>query len=266
MTFQLERAPFIAIATRRDVSAPAGSPICAAIYAPGIPCAAWRGHQDWAASLTYAFLTRTEDGCQWLGRTCLQRHDHRADPQPWQRALANRHFLAGTGLEPGWRQSTRRSYWPLVPLIGLMLQLEPDKGILRGYLRRITRGKRDLTQPQKQTLLKMLRERGSRQRSSWRAERQAHRRILKRRRDLTFRLARLEALELKREDQEAVGSLQAANTRWEYGRMESLSEGQEGLVRALEAQYLSQRQERATTLAGVLSTSSTGAVREGVET
>lgn len=261
MTFELERASFIALVDRRDDLALATSPIRAAIYAPGIPCAAWRGHRDWAASLTYAFLALVEDEVRWLGGTCLQTYHHDANPQPWQTALDNRHFLAGTDLDPGWRRSTRRSYWPLVPLMGLMLQVEPQHRMLRGYLAYITGGRREFSRRQKETLLSIFRERGAKPRAKWREEHRAHHRILKRRRDLAFRLARLEALELTAEDREAVLSLKAQNVRWRYGRMQTLSEGQEGVVRALEAQYLEQRQERANTLAETLGGSLQGTFR-----
>jgi len=120
-----------------------------------------------------------------------------------------------------------------------------------GYLQRLTTAKADLSSAQKKIVLAMLRERGAPRRAGqpWRAELAAHARVLQRRRDLTFRLGRLAALDLEHADRETLQRLQARNTAWAYGRMRALSTGQASVSAALEAQYLEQRLAGAQELA-----------------
>jgi hypothetical protein len=87
---------------------------------------------------------------------------------------------------------------------------------------------------------------------SWAEELAEHTKTLRRRRDLAFRLGRLAALHLRRGDAETVSSLREYNVRHEDKRMKALTEGQEKLVRALEARYCDERAEAAEVLAGRL--------------
>lgn len=136
-------------------------------------------------------------------------------------------------------------------MIGLMLQVEPEKDILRGYLKRVTRGKRSFTPREKETLLNILRERGGTFRAphqdgvAWDRELKEHHKVLKARRDFAFRLARLSALDLDAEDMSTVRSLQAYNTGWKNGRMKRLTEPQVRLLLFLEARYSEERERAA---------------------
>ena len=245
--FQLSTTPYIALVRREDIGAPPDCPICLAVYAPGTTCADWRYHQDNAAFISYGFLAYWHDDWSLLGETCLSRYFPGTQTQSWKTALDNRHPFAGTGLPDDWRRRTRKRYWRLMPLIGLMLQVESrerTRGLLHGYIEWATRDKAEFSDRQKHTLLAILRERGVRKRNDWSQEIEGHKRILKTRRDLAFRLARLAALDLSPDDLETVRSLQRWNTGWSSsGRMRQLSPAQVGLVRSREAQYLEQRRE-----------------------
>ena len=253
--FQLGCQPYIALVRRVDVETTPDDPVQLAIYAPGTVCFYWLDHWQRAASFSYGFLVWVGDRWGLVGPDCLQSNFARADPQPWRTALDQRHPLAGTGLGVNWRAQTRRAYWRLIPLMGLILQVEPKHGILRGYLERATRGKRPFTEGEKRTLLNILRERGGqvcatgRHRKAWDRELRSHLRVIKARRDLAFRLARLATLDLEAEDRAKVESLQACNTAWRNRRMMSLTEAQVALVGALEARYFEQRVEAAEALA-----------------
>jgi len=262
--FQLDRQPYIALVRRVDVKTGPDDPVQLAIYAPGTVCLYWPDHEQGAASFNYGFLVWVQrlwsrDCWGLVGPDCLKVRCAGFDPQPWRTALNQRHPLAGTGLGIDWRNQTRREYWRLVPLMGMILQVEPDRGTLRGYLKRATTmGKRPFTPPDERTLYKILRERGSQMhivkptQEARNRELKAHFGIIKRRRDLAFRLARLAALNLDTDDRAKVESLQAFNTQWRNGRMMSLTENQVRLVGALEAKYFEQRKEAAEALAQAL--------------
>jgi hypothetical protein len=84
-----------------------------------------------------------------------------------------------------------------------MLQVEPEKHILRGYLNRVAQNKRAFTPREKERLLEILRERGDTFPDSWETwshELTAHHCVIKARRDRAFRLIRLSGLGLKAED------------------------------------------------------------------
>ncbi len=252
-SFELGNRPYIALVRWADVETSPDDPVRLAIYAPGSICLYGFDHKRGAASFSYGFLTYRFDswhqGAIWgfAGSKCLTNYQNEAYPQPWKTALDRRHSLAGTGLDVDWRRETQRRYWRLVELMGLILQVEPDRGILRGYLGRATRNKRSFTVSEKRTLLNMLRERGGTERAAvgnegtWKRELDAHWRIIKRRRDLAFRLARLSALDLRAEDQSSVESLQAHNVSWKDGRMRVLIRTQERLIAVMETKYYQQR-------------------------
>ena len=256
-TFELGSQPYVALVQRMDVETTPDDPVRLAIYAPGSICLYWRfDHEPGATSFRYGFLTRHVQTAIWgfAGPKCLIGQQNGGNPQPWKTALDRRHFLAGTGLDVDWRRETRRPYWRLVKLMGLILQVEPNRSILRGYLGRATRNKRPFTPNEKRTLLDILRERGGTERAAagdkkmWQRELDAHLWVIKRRRDLAFRLARLATLDLSAEDRSAVESLRAYNVSWRNGRMRVLDEGQKGKVAAMEAQYRVQRAEAAQAL------------------
>jgi hypothetical protein len=162
----------------------------------------------------------------------------------WQTVLDNRHPLAGMGVPDDWRKRTRKRYWKVVPLLGLLIQVEPREStreMLYGYLHQVVQNRGELTNRQKKVLMEILRERGAGAQRSWPEERAAHYQVLKRRRDLAFRLARLAALDLKPDHAEQVRSLRKQNTAWSGGRMRQLTPKQEDLVKALEAEYRDQR-------------------------
>ncbi|MCP4543454.1 MAG: hypothetical protein GY832_40600 [Chloroflexi bacterium] len=82
---------------------------------------------------------------------------------------------------------------------------------MRGYLDQVTSDKNEFSPSQKRTLLNILRERGANRQATWNWDRElgAHLRIIKNRRDLAFRLARLAALDLDAKDRVTVESLRA---------------------------------------------------------
>jgi hypothetical protein len=265
--FDLGEQTYIALTRPEDLTGLPDYPIHAAVYAPGLACADYGDHRDGAALLHYAYLVPRS--LHWwhasdavgppvlLGATCARGHHRDAQPGLWRTALDNRHPLAGTGLADDWRDRTKRRYWRIVPLLGLMIQVEPresTRGLLLGYLRRITREKDDLTKKQKWTLLDILRERGADPMDDWSKELKAHYKELKRRRDLAFRLARLRELELAPEDAKIVSDLREDNTAWSRGRMRRLTKDQKRLIRALEAQHLKQRVAATEALAWRLAT------------
>lgn len=253
--FQLSTSPYVALASRKEVRAPSDCPIHLVVYAPGTACADWRYHKDNAALVSYGFLAYWRDAWSLMGETCLRSYFASVQTQPWKTALDNRHPLAGAGLPDDWRASTRRGYWRLVKLMGLMAQVEPrekTRGLLHGYIEWAARDKAEFSRGQKIVLLEILRERGVRTGEDWGQELAAHGRILKARRDLAFRLARLAAFNLSTEDRIKVESLQAQNIAWRNGRMASLSKKQVRLILALEAEYLEQRLEAAKSLAQTL--------------
>jgi hypothetical protein len=148
------------------------------------------------------------------------------------------------GVPDDWRTRTRKRYWKIVPLLGLVIQVEPREStreMLYGYLHQVVQNRGELTNRQKKVLMEILRERGAEVRGDWSEEREAHYRALKRRRDLAFRLARLGALELAPEAAATIRSLRKQNTAWSGGRMRQLTPKQEDLVKALEAEYHDQR-------------------------
>ena len=241
--FDLTTLPYLARVTATEVGDMRSPSPPVALYAPGLVCADTGAHRDAAATLYVGFLASVYARWGWLGRTCYAAWQPGADLAPWETALRNRQLLTGTGLSPAWRATTQRHYWTLAPALALLWQVEPHKGFLLGYLQRLTTDKADLSHAQKKTVLEMLHERGAPRRSGqpWRAELSAHTRVLQRRRDLTFRLGRLAALDLEHADRETVQRLQAWHTGWASGRMRSLSAGQVSVITALEAQYLEQR-------------------------
>ncbi|MBU0496286.1 MAG: hypothetical protein KKA73_01575 [Chloroflexi bacterium] len=260
-TFQLGQQPYIALTQWSDVVTQPQDPVDLAIYAPGTCCYYWEDHRQHAAACHHLHQVWIEDPGTWglVGPQCLEFYFQDTNPQAWQTGLEQRQALVGTGLGVDWRAGTRRDYWVLVQLIGLMLQVESDLGILRGYLHRATRmDRREFTPGEKRTLLKLLRERGGTERAvgpdaqAWHREREAHYRVLKRRRDLAFRLARLGALDLYGSDRATVQSLAADNIRLVGDRIGILTREQEKLVGALEAQYLEQRIAAGTDLAWTL--------------
>jgi len=258
--FQLGSRPYIALVQRADVETTLDDPVLLAIYAPGTVCYYWSDHWQRAASITYAFLVRTSDRWALAGADCLGARTGFAgiNPQPWRTALDQRHPLAGTGLGLDWRDHTRREYWPLIPLMGMILQVEPGHDTLRGYLHRATHGKRPFIPDEENTLRAILRERGGMAPTADRDQELSDQelrhcyRVIKARRDLAFRLARLAALDLKAGDRATVESLQASNTRWCNGRMMSLTERQVALLASLEARYRKERAEAAVALAHAL--------------
>ena len=182
--------------------------------------------------------------------------------QPWRTALKNRHPFAGTKLKPGWRRTTQRRYWKLVPALALMWQTEPHKTFLRGYLKWMTTGKHTLSDKQRDTIIAMLQERGASRKRAWSSTQElaAHTRVILRRRNLAFRLGRLAALDLTSKDGDKVSSLQKQNVAWKHRkRMKSLTKSQEKLIGALEASYRVERAEATRGLAERL------AVKHGIE-
>ena len=260
--FQLGRKPYVAVVQRPDVATTRNDPVHLGIYAPGTCCHYWRDHRQRAATCYYLYLAWDDYPGAWVltGTECLQYYFPAANQLVWRVGLDQRQASAGAGLAVNWREETRREYWALVRLMGLLLQIEPDLGILRGYIHRATGlGKRPFTPKEKEWLLAQLRQRGGTVRAlgkgdapGWRRERAAHYRVLQRRRDLAFRLARLGALELSGSDQDTVRSLAACNIRLEAGRLGILTKSPEQLVGALAAQYFEQRQRAAAALAGDL--------------
>ncbi len=140
--FELGSRPYLAWARRWDVKPNQKDTIQLAIYAPGTICSDWHRHHQRAGSLSYGFVICQVDHSDWrprstwrlYGSQCVQRHREHSRPQAWQTVLDQRHPLIGTGLKANWRDQAKRRYWRLVPLIGLMLQVEPEHGLLRGYL------------------------------------------------------------------------------------------------------------------------------------
>lgn len=130
----------------------------------------------------------------------------------------------------------------------------------RGWLEKDSAAgnKRSFIPDEKRTLLNILRERGGTERAAvgnegtWKRDLDAHWRIIKRRRDLAFRLARLTALGLCAEDQELVESLRASNVNWRDGRMRVLTEKQERLITVMETRYDQQRTKVSQDLAQTL--------------
>ena len=250
----LGQRPYIAAVRAADAAVSATGRVQLAIYAPGTVCYCAADHWQQAASAASNFLAWLDDSTGWalLGPECLRSRYPAVDLRPWQHGLAQHHFLRGPGLAADWRHQTRRDYWRLVPVMALILQVEPGLGILRGYLDRATRrDKREFTPAEKRELLRIIRQRGGPARArdadpaSWDQELKSHRQVLRRRRDLAFRLARLETLALGRADQDQVRSLAAANTRWRGEQLGSLTEKQERLVAALEAVHFTARAQAA---------------------
>jgi hypothetical protein len=248
--------PYIALVRREDVGVLDDNPVHAAIYAPSTVCAYFADHQATASSTSYAYLVEVRAGWGLVGPSCLEARlaSYGADARPWRTALDRRHLIAGTGLGDGWRKATPRKYWRLVPVMGLMLQVEPQHKALRDLLARMTAGRdAELSPKQKQLLMSILRERGGEPHAdSWDRELKGHLRAAKARRDLVFRLSRLAALDLAADDAEAVSSLLAYATGWRAGRMQSLSPAQVHLVGVLEARTFDLRREAAEMLAGEL--------------
>ncbi|HDQ73921.1 MAG TPA: hypothetical protein ENN19_17765 [Chloroflexi bacterium] len=253
--FQLTQQPYIAA-----VRPAADDPFRLAIYAPGTLCTFWRDHRDATASFNYGFLIlvpqwRSAPVWRLVGPHCLQNFCSTANPQPWISGLNQRHPLAGTGLPLDWRDHTRRRYWRLTPLMGMILQMEPNHRTLRSILGRMTQAKYTLSAAEKRTLLAILRERGgdvwarAEDQQAWSRELKAHFHVIKRRRDLAFRLARLAALDLSEQDRETVASLQAFQFKWRFQQVRRLSAAQEGLIGALEARYHEQRTDASHALA-----------------
>ena len=157
--FELGNQPYIAHVRWVDVETTPDDPVRLAIYAPGSICLYGFDHKRGSASFGYGFLTYRLDSWPqrviwgFAGSKCLTNYQNKANPQPWKTALDRRHPLAGTGLDVDWRRETRRRYWRLVELMGLILQVEPERGILRGYLGRATRNKRSFTPKEKRTLI-----------------------------------------------------------------------------------------------------------------
>ncbi|MCP4543455.1 MAG: hypothetical protein GY832_40605 [Chloroflexi bacterium] len=124
-TLQFDNSSYIALVRRTDVETTPDDPVQLAIYAPGTVCFYWPDHQQQTASFNYGFLVY--DTCRFWkrawglsGSRCLVVNVNRANVQPWKTALNQRQSLAGTGVDIGWRWETRKSYWRLVRLIGLM--------------------------------------------------------------------------------------------------------------------------------------------------
>lgn len=254
--FKLDRRAYIAFVRRADVKTTPDDPIQLGIYAPGTVCLYWFDHDRGAGSFYYGFLVWARDCWGLVGFDCAKEHFHGANPQPWETALDQRHPLVGTGLGVNWRNRTLRKYWRLVPLMGMILQVEPNKDILRGYLNRATTRKRTFTPPETKTLQDILRERGSDEHTADHVTRdqkiKSYLKVIKARRDLAFRLARLAALDLDADDETKVASLQAFNTQRRGKRISSLTDKQVRMVGAIEAQYLDQRIEVADALAQAL--------------
>ncbi len=249
--FAVTRLPYLARVSWQEVGDAHPRAPQLAVYAPGLACADPDAHQDVAARLHYGFLAQPYEQWGFLGPTCYVAWRPGVSLAAWETALEQRHFLAGTGLALPWRSTTQRRYWTLVPALALLWQVEPHKAFLRGWLKRLTTNKQLLTKQQKATLLTMLRERGAARVAgqAWPAELAAHTRILRRRRDLAFRLGRLAALDLAAEDAWRVQQLQAQNTAWERGRMVALPEHTTRRIAALEARYVDARRAAAGQLA-----------------
>lgn len=256
--FELQRLQVLAQVQRIDLEWK--SPLRAAtpelaIYAPGLPCADPDGHRDTAATLNYGYLIHIHEREGFVGRTCYEAYRPQVDLAPWETALTNRHYVAGTGLRPDWRSTTLRRYWAWVPALALLWQVEPHKAFLLGYLQRLTTGKQPLTANQEATVRAMLRERGGIMRypdDRWVEELAVHVMVLRARRDLAFRLGQLLTLDLSAEDLETVENLRMRNMAWERGHMQSLSSRQVSIIRALEAQHLEERLVRNWNLAAEL--------------
>jgi hypothetical protein len=255
--FDLRHSPYIALARREDVGVPDDDPVRAAIYAPSTVCAYYADHESTASSTSYAYLVEMGDGWGLVGPSCLEARlgPYGANAQSWRTALDRRHPIADTGLGDGWRKTTPRKYWRLVPVMGLMLQVEPQHKTLRDLLARMTAGKdAELSPKQRQLLVTILRERGGEAHAvddldAWDRELKGHIRVAKARRDLVFRLSRLAALDLAADDAEAVSSLLAYATGWRAGRMQRLSPAQAHLVEVLEARNFDLRLEASQALA-----------------
>lgn len=242
--FTLTRLQYLARVTADELDDAHPQTPLLALYAPGLSCMDTGGHRDTAATLNYGYLIHIHDRWGFVGRACYEAYRPQADLARWETALANQHYLMGTGLRSDWRSTTLRCYWTWIPALALLWQVEPHKTFLLGYLQRLTTDKQTLTPNQEATVRAMLRERGAIGRypaDRWAEELAAHSTVLRARRDLAFRLGQLLCLELFTADRETVTSLQAYHTAWEYGRMQSLSARQVSVIRALEAQYLEQR-------------------------
>lgn len=262
--FRLDNQPYIALVRRSDVKTTPDDPLQLAIYAPGTVCFYWLDHQQKAASFSYGFLVygiphswNLEGAWGLAGPSCAGDGMNGINLQPWKTALNQLHPLVGTGLDVDWRRGTQRSYWRLVKLIGLMIQVEPQSSIqdmLRSYLHHITRDKAEFSLKQKRTLLTILRKRGANRQDTWNwnQELDAHLSVIETRRDFAFRLARLAALDLDAKDLPTVESLRAFNTSWRDRRMRSLTAKQKKLVSILEAKYLEQRASVSQALAQAL--------------
>jgi hypothetical protein len=258
-TFDLYTADYLALVTAADLGLDTSIPgvPTLAVYAPGLICAEVSGHQDAAATLHFGFLApiSRESGDRirgFLGRTCFESRGKSMSLQRWQTALENRQPLTAVEIPLDWRRTTQRRYWKVVPALALVLQVEPQKGFLHAYLRRMTTKKQALSAKQEAVVQAMLRERGAFRQRGWSqaAEQRAHLQVIRRRRDLAFRLGRLAALDLKPEDAEIVVSLRKQNVAWRSRRRwGSLTESQEGLIRCLEARYRDERAEAARALA-----------------
>ena len=115
--------------------------------------------------------------------------------------------------------------------------------------------KRPFSPSEENTLQNILHERGSKERAAdpdheTRDQKlKSYLQVIKARRDLAFRLARLANLDLDADDEAKVASLQAFNTQWWGKRISSLTKKQVRMVGAIEAQYLEQRIEVADALA-----------------
>lgn len=245
-SFNLDDQSYIALARRSDLDISEDAHIWAAVYAPGMTCTAWSLHYDKANTLKYGYLARLGDQWNLMGRNCLINYRSNARPGRWKTMLDNRHPLAGLGVRDDWRSQTRRSYWRVVPMIGLMIHVEPrsrTRKMLRGYLDRITSNKQQLTDAQRQTLWDIICERGDFVTDDHHGDLDRLYRVLKQRRDAAFRLARLSALHLSAADRERVCSLRKHNTTWRYNRMKQLSDSQLSLLKTLEVRYLEQRRE-----------------------
>jgi hypothetical protein len=140
--------PYLTLVTAAELPNPPQGPIKAAVYAPGLICGAADDHRDAAATLTYGFLLPDAVRQSFFGSTCVTHWAPEAQPQPWQAALEQRHYVAGTEVPVNWRATTRRDYWRVVPLVSLIVSVEPrqkTRAMLRGYLKQMTTAHQRLT-------------------------------------------------------------------------------------------------------------------------
>ena len=256
--FDLYHSPYIALVHRSDVETTPDDPVRAAVYAPATVCA-WYVDHERRDGASHVLLLDTRDGWALVGPDCFQSHYPDVNPRPWITALDRFHPIAGSGLGAGWRSGTRRNYWRLVPLMAMMLQVEPGHETLRNLLTRATQeNRREFTHGEKRVLLEILRERGGLavtrgpEREAWDKELSAHHKVAKQRRDLVFRVSRLAALDLRQYDRETAESLRQACTSRRQHRMGQLSPAQVDLVETLERRYFDQRREASEALAQCL--------------